>query len=175
MYHSSLNKFYILLVFSTLFWNETCTHFFSEHIIYIYPINANLIHFILALNLFYHNCMLWYPDRPISHFRCLKSRSFASPFRSFALSLFRCFVLSQFRIALTKFRIALSLFCSSIVSLFRSHALPFIGCFALLFRSLASPFRSFAWPFCCFAVSLFRSLVVLHRLFVVLHHPYFVS
>ena len=146
------------------------TLFFNIYFIYIYPINANLIQFIPVLNFFFITyCMLWYPDRAISHFRCLKSCSFALPFRSFALSLFRTFAVSPFQSFASPFRcFAVSLFCclQSCTSVLR--------CFALLFRGFASPSRSFAWPFCCFAVSLFRSLVVLHRPFVFSHHPCFV-
>ena len=45
--------------------------------------------------------MLWLPDRSMLHFRCLKSRFFASSFRSlhrpFAVLQSRCFVLLLFR------------------------------------------------------------------------------
>ena len=76
--------------------------------------------------------MLWCQGRAISHFRCLKSHSFAWSFRFFA-SPFRCFVVSDFR--------------------------PLV-CFASPFRSFVSPFHSLAWPFRSFAVSLFRNLAL---------------
>ena len=86
----------------------------------------------------------WCPDRAISPSRffavskikiSLKSRSFASAFRSFAFSLFRSLAVSLFR------TFALSLFRTFVVSLFR--------CFAL------SQFRTFV-------VSHFRGFVVSH-------------
>ena len=113
------------------------------------------------------------PDRAISHFRCLKSPSFSSPFRSFA-SPFRCFLvsyfsLSLFRNALSQLRIALSLFRSLALSLFRSFFLSHFRCFMfLLFRTFAvSYFRSFVLSlfrtlqFRTFFVSYFRSFVLL--------------
>ena len=113
--------------------------------------------------------MLWCPDRAISHFRCLKSRSFASLFRSFALMYWRSFatpfrgshhpfVVSQSRTsAHSLFRIALSQFCLTF-----SWVCMALFLFRLLVvsqsRNFASPFRCFASPFRCFVVSNFRLL-----------------
>ena len=89
--------------------------------------------------------------KAISHFRCLKSLPYASPFCCFAslfrcfVSPFRCFVVSQFRSFASPFRCFQSR--PFVVSQFR--------CFVLsLFRTfVVSYFRSFA-------LSLFRTFVV---------------
>ena len=79
------------------------------------------------------------------HFRCLKSCSFASPFRNFALLLFRTFAVSHrpFVVSHRPFAVlqsrcfVLSLFRTNfVVSHFRSSELLFFRCFVLsLFRT----------------------------------------
>ena len=119
---------------------------------------------------------LWCPDSCFAVSKSkisLKSRFFASPFRSFTLSLFRslavshrpfvvlqcrCFAVSLFRFTLSHRPFAVSLFPVSLsriaISLFRI-TVSYYRCFALL-------------SFRCFVFSLFRSFVVSHfRTFVV--------
>ena len=114
----------------------------------------------------------------ISHSRCLKSRSFTSPFCSFVLLYFRSFAspfvvshrpfvvshrpfvvsksrtlaLSLFRIALSQIHIALSLFRCFAVSLFRS---------VVVSHFFVSQIRTFVVSyFCFFVLSLFRTFFV---------------
>ena len=136
--------------------------------------------------LFITFCMLWCPDRAISHFRCLKSRS---SHRSFVVSQFRTFAVSQrpfvvshhpfavslsrtsahsfFRIALSQFRLDLSRVCMALL-LFRILVVS-------QSRNFASPFSCFASPFRCFVVANFRPFTVSHRPFVVSQYRSFVA
>ena len=101
---------------------------------------------------FYHKLdVLASGYKATSHFRCLKSRSFASSFCCFA-SLFRCLAVSMFRSLVVShrsivhrslFRNTLPVFCSLALSQFR------IGLSLFPILSLR-----------CFAVSLFRTFVV---------------
>ena len=113
---------------------------------------TNLIQFIPVPNVFITYWMLWWPDRAILHFRCLKSRSFASPFRSFALSLFRTFA-SPFRSFASQFRcFAVSQFRTFVLSQFRTFAVSHFRCFvlALARTSVVSYVRYFVlWLFHC--------------------------
>ena len=153
-----MNKWMNNWAYVPLFWYETCIHaqFFFLTIYIFNKYKSNSLYPVSHISITFW--MLWCPDRAISHFRSLKSRSFAS---FFVVLHFRTFAVSQRPFVVSHHPFVVSQSRTSAHSLFR------IRCFALPFRSFTSPFRGFAWPFCCFAFSLFRSLVILHRPFVV--------
>ena len=132
------------------------------------PPHYSVLLFITPIIIMYHNYHLPIAVRVpiISNISSLSYGVRIGPSRTFAVSKFRCFADSLFRIALSLFRIALSLLPIGL-SLFRSlvvshrpSAVSYFRCFVLsLFRTFLVSYFVIS-HFRCFVLSLFRTFVV---------------